>query len=70
MEAKTYSPFQYSQSYFLLFVLKRVISIFATLSEILLVLSQKESYLRPLLRVLSMALVVSWMFRRPVSSAK
>ena len=36
----------------------------------LLTLNQKESSLRPLLRVLLMAHMLSWMFRRPVSSAK
>ena len=35
-----------------------------------LALSQKESSLRSLFRVLLMACMLSWMFRRPVSSAK
>ena len=51
-------------------VLRRIISVFVTLSGILLALSQNISYLRSLFRVLLMARMLSRMFTGPVLSAK
>ena len=54
----------------IMLVLKRIISAFATLSETLLALSQKISFLRSIFRVLLMAHMLSRIFRGLVSLAK
>ena len=54
----------------IMLVLKRIISAFATLSETLLALSQKISSLRSLFRVLLMAYMLSRIFRGLVSLVK
>ena len=51
-------------------VLRRITSVFVTLSGILLALSQNISYLRSLFRVLLMARMLSRMFTGPVLSEK
>ena len=54
----------------IMLVLKRIISAFATLSEILLALRQKISSIRSLFRVLLMERMLSRMFKGLVSLSK
>ena len=54
----------------IMLVLKRIISVFVTLSGFVLALSQKISYLRYLFRVSLMACMLSRIFKGPVLSAK